>query len=507
MGDPILPVSDVYESGTVALAQCLSVVPGLIFWFIMAVSSIAAFLKNYSRRGKLKNYVRKGEGASVSLTICIPAYLPGEGFPLLDTIHYCLNKVQYGCGFQLVVAYNTPHAIDDLEDALWELDGRITSTNNSVRILKVAGSTSKAENVNAALKIANGKHFVIYDADHHPDPDSLLTLSACMVLENKRAPCHCIYGSTYPRRPFSSPIALMTYAEFFAVYFTALPAAQLVSGRTFFMGSNGLWLTKSLHELGGFTPGTLTEDIDLSFRAHLKGYNIKFCPESRSSEEPQLSIRTLWIQRMRWLLGWSQTWRQHKAAIFKEGIQASFMFTYFFFVYGTPLLICYDILAVAGGRFLIPMAYSALSLPYIPHSATAPLFGTSACFQMLFYSVSIAQVVRMEGVRNLGKFSGAALLPPYTLFTAAYHIVAVKRSLALEYGKWIPTMRSDTEEAETLSLMWATKWSTDTNRNIIRQVSPERTPEVEVSEPGSPSWGVSWKHRIWGQLRLDMDTV
>ena len=61
--------------------------------------------------------------------------------------------------------------------------GVLTDPNGRrVRILKVENSTSKAENLNAALELVKTENVVIYDADHHPDPQSLLIASAAMTV-------------------------------------------------------------------------------------------------------------------------------------------------------------------------------------------------------------------------------------------------------------------------------------------------------------------------------------
>lgn len=487
--DLLLPPNTI---GTVAFAQCISVVPGMLFWFLMAVAGVGAFLKNFSRRAELKAVMLTSEAASVSVTICIPAYLPGEGFRLLDTIHHCLSKLEYGRGFQLIVAYNTPYPMEELEQALSKLDGIVTSNKHVVSVLKVAGSTSKAENVNAALKIATGTYFVIYDADHHPDPDSLMTLTACMALENKRAPCHCVMGSTYLRKPFSSLISLTTFAEFFGVYFAAIPTANYISGRAFFMGSNGLWLTQSLYEIGDFTVDALTEDIDISFRAHLKNFNIVFCPESRSSEEPQSSLTSLWHQRMRWLSGWSQAWSRYKTAIFKQGMEASFVYWIYFFVYGSALMVCYDVIVVQCGRFIIPMAHSALGMSYTAHHATGALLKLSTSFQSIYFCVILAQAIRFEGFRRIGRFVGIVFLPPLAVFTAAYHLVAVKRWSAGVYGKWVPTVRcGESESAETGALLLS----------VEARTTPECTTELQSFTPRVSSCSVQKQGRFLNARR------
>jgi cellulose synthase/poly-beta-1,6-N-acetylglucosamine synthase-like glycosyltransferase len=53
--------------------------------------------------------------------------------------------------------------------------------------LRVQTSTSKAHNLNAAMQLVDTENVVIYDADHHPDPGSLMTLTSYMQVPLGRA--------------------------------------------------------------------------------------------------------------------------------------------------------------------------------------------------------------------------------------------------------------------------------------------------------------------------------
>jgi cellulose synthase/poly-beta-1,6-N-acetylglucosamine synthase-like glycosyltransferase len=170
-----------------------------------------------------------------------------------------------------------------------------------VRILKVENSTSKAENLNAALELVKTENVVIYDADHHPDPQSLLIASAAMTAHN----CACVQGSTYLRtRP--NMLAAYINAEFFVTHFVFFPAMQFVTSMGVFGGSNALWRTDALRAYQ-FRADMQTEDIDLSTRALLSGrVRIRFEPRCRSGELPPASFQALYRQRLRWALGWDQ---------------------------------------------------------------------------------------------------------------------------------------------------------------------------------------------------------
>ena len=63
----------------------------------------------------------------------------------------------------------------------------------------------------------------IYDADHHPDPESLLVATSYMRKHN----CDCVQGSTY-LRVTNSLMAYWINAEFFVTHFVYFPALQVL---------------------------------------------------------------------------------------------------------------------------------------------------------------------------------------------------------------------------------------------------------------------------------------
>ena len=66
--------------------------------------------------------------------------------------------------FQVILAYNTPEPLP-IEDVLRDM----AAHDSRLCLLRVADSRSKAENVNAALKVATGEIVAVYDADHLPE--------------------------------------------------------------------------------------------------------------------------------------------------------------------------------------------------------------------------------------------------------------------------------------------------------------------------------------------------
>ena len=241
-----------------------------------------------------------------SLTVLVPCYMPNEQSLIKGTMNHILTKLAYPRGFTLIICYNTPRPLA-IESELAELDGEkypnpLGGEPHTLRILRVADSTSKAHNLNAAMREVHTENVVMYDADHYPDPKSLIILTSFMIAHR----CSCVQGSTYIREMGCSPLAHIINAEFFITHFIIFPAQQTASGTGFFGGSNALWRTNVLKRQA-FRHDVQTEDIEFSARALLAGgTKIRFCPEARSGELPPATFKSLYNQRMRWALGWDQ---------------------------------------------------------------------------------------------------------------------------------------------------------------------------------------------------------
>jgi cellulose synthase/poly-beta-1,6-N-acetylglucosamine synthase-like glycosyltransferase len=236
------------------------------------------------------------------ITVIVPAYLPNEEDIIEDTISYILEKLEWPGELTLHVAYNTPVSLPEIEDRLDALcRNAALPWGRIVKVQKVSGSTSKAENLNAALKTIATQHVAIYDADHYPDPQSLMVLHQRLV-NNK---LDCVQGSVYIRNLDSSILGRLVDIEFMGNWFLNLPALRMVSQFAFFGGSNAIWNREVLMSIG-FDADVQTEDIDLSFKALLESRRIEFCPEARSGELAPVSIGAFFRQRLRWAVGWEQ---------------------------------------------------------------------------------------------------------------------------------------------------------------------------------------------------------
>jgi cellulose synthase/poly-beta-1,6-N-acetylglucosamine synthase-like glycosyltransferase/GGDEF domain-containing protein len=229
-----------------------------------------------------------------SATAIVVAYLPNEVATVLDTVRAVL-RVDYPAPFQVILAYNSPAPLP-IERALRELAAR----DPRFFPLRVETSTSKAQNVNAALREVRGEFVGIFDADHHPAPDSFRRAWRWLSHGWDVVQGHCAI-----RNGQVSWLSRLVAVEFETIYAVAHPGRARLHGFGVFGGSNGYWKTDCLHEIR-MRMFMLTEDIDSSVRAVKAGHRIASDPGLLSHELSPATLGALWNQRMRWSQGWFQ---------------------------------------------------------------------------------------------------------------------------------------------------------------------------------------------------------
>ena len=149
------------------------------------------------------------------------------------------------------------------------------------------------------LARAKGEFVAIFDADFLPAPDFLR-----QTIPHFRNPKVGIVQTrwTHLNRDFS----LLTKLQAFGLdaHFFIEQGGRNAAG--FFMnfnGTAGVWRTKTIQDAGGWSSNTLTEDLDLSYRAQLNGWTFVYREDIGSPAELPVAMSALKSQQYRWMKG------------------------------------------------------------------------------------------------------------------------------------------------------------------------------------------------------------
>jgi len=194
------------------------------------------------------------------------------------------------------------------------LDDSTDETSSILRkIVKLAGSRGfdikhiqrkdrvgyKAGALREGFEKAKGDFFAIFDADFVPQPDFLL-----QTLPHFEDPGVAFVQTRwgYVNRGFS----LLTLIQSLAIdaHFMVEQLARSRSGLWFnFNGTAGIWRGAAIEEAGGWRADTLTEDLDLSYRAFLKGWRARFLSAVETPSELPITFNAFRRQQHRWARG------------------------------------------------------------------------------------------------------------------------------------------------------------------------------------------------------------
>ena len=175
----------------------------------------------------------------------------------------------------------------------------------------------KAGALKEGLKVAKGEFVAIFDADFIPPSDFLRRTISYFIEDSKTAVVQTRWGHLNDR--FSS----LTMGQAIALDGHFYIEQQMRNHEGVFItfnGTAGIWRKQAIYDAGGWEGDTLTEDVDLSYRAQLKGWNIKFLPNVVCMSEVPPDVNGFKAQQIRWARGTIQTAKKLLGRLLKSKI-------------------------------------------------------------------------------------------------------------------------------------------------------------------------------------------
>jgi cellulose synthase/poly-beta-1,6-N-acetylglucosamine synthase-like glycosyltransferase len=161
----------------------------------------------------------------------------------------------------------------------------------------------KAGALENGLQSATGEFVLILDADFVVGPDFLLK-TIHHFTDSGVGMVQARWGHT--NRHYS--LLTRIQALFIDAHFVLEQVARSRSGRFFnFNGTSGIWRRSCIESAGGWQHDTLTEDLDLSYRAQLKGWRFVYENDVVTPAELPVEMNGFKSQQHRWAKGSVQT--------------------------------------------------------------------------------------------------------------------------------------------------------------------------------------------------------
>jgi cellulose synthase/poly-beta-1,6-N-acetylglucosamine synthase-like glycosyltransferase len=173
----------------------------------------------------------------------------------------------------------------------------------------------KAGALKEGLATARGEFLAIFDADFVPKPDFLLKTMPHFVTDPR-------IGMVQTRwEHINSDYSMLTRTQAMALdgHFVIEQSVRNKAGFFInFNGTAGVWRKSCIEDAGNWQADTLTEDLDLSYRAQLRGWKFTYLNNVTSPAELPSEINALKSQQFRWTKGAIETARKILPVVWKS---------------------------------------------------------------------------------------------------------------------------------------------------------------------------------------------
>lgn len=253
---------------------------------------------------------------------------------------------------------NTPNVIKNLEKQY---------DNVKILIRQPGAFPGKSAVLNDAFVLAKGDAVLVFDADATVDSDFLSKLipeiepkdvgavQARKIIRNK--------DFNFLTRCQNNEYTMDTHFQV---------GRDSVKGAVELRGNGELIKREALESIGGWNNFTITDDLDMSTRLHIKGWDVRFCQDAKVYEEGIVYLWPLFRQRRRWLEGTIRRYLEYFGDVLKSkemSLRASLDMTAYISQFIMPLWLIMEFL-IRGFKVLAKdapphMLYSSIIIGFV----------------------------------------------------------------------------------------------------------------------------------------------
>ena len=321
----------------------LIIIYGLALLFIFCYSLIQLQLvfkyHRYKKAQKLRQKFVKEGNAWPKVTVQLPIF--NEKY-VAERLIECLAQLDYplDCLEIQVLDDSTDETVDISRKKVIEIKQKgidITHLHRTDRKGFKAGALAEG------LEVAKGEFIAIFDADFLPEKNFLKRIVPQFVDEK--------IGLIQSKwKHINERYSLLTKLQAFGLdaHFTVEQGGRNAGGHFInFNGTAGIWRKSAIQDAGGWQSDTLTEDLDLSYRAQLKGWKFLFMEEVGAPAELPAAMNALKTQQFRWNKGAAECTRKNLGKVlFNTELGLGTKLNAIFHLMNSAVFICIILLAL-----------------------------------------------------------------------------------------------------------------------------------------------------------------
>ena len=287
----------------------------LIFYYSCIQMTLAiAYVRNRKKR-KLEEIPLFDSKNAPKVTIQLPMY--NEMYVAERIIETAAAFDYPRDKFQIQVLDDST---DETKDIIAAKVAELAATGLNIQHIHRTDRTGyKAGALDDAMDRVQGEFIAIFDADFVPDKDFLIRTMPYFkegigVVQSRWGHLNKTYS-------------LLTELQAFGLngHFAIEQGGRNASGHFInFNGTAGIWRKTCIEEAGGWEHDTLTEDLDLSYRAQMRGWKFKYLEDVESPAELPITMSALKSQQHRWMKGGAECFiKMWKSLITFPGVKFS----------------------------------------------------------------------------------------------------------------------------------------------------------------------------------------
>lgn len=246
----------------------------------------------------------------------------------------------------------------------------------------------KAGALEYGLERAKGEFIAIFDSDFLPNADFLKrTISE---FSDEIGLVQTKWG--HLNRDYS----LLTRLQAFGLdaHFSIEQSGRSHAGSFInFNGTGGVWRKSTIVDAGGWSADTLTEDLDLSYRAQIKGWKFKFLEDCVAPAELPVIMPAIKSQQYRWNKGAAETAKKNLGKVFGTKVKFLNKLHAVFHLFNSSVFVCLLMASILS----IPMLYIKDANPEL-----SLLFDLGSVFLIGFFSIAFFYWVASKNAVSKG---------------------------------------------------------------------------------------------------------
>ncbi|TNF46392.1 MAG: glycosyltransferase [Bacteroidetes bacterium] len=287
----------------------------IFFYSVLQLSLAIAYVKN---KKKKKNEVKpvfdpaKAPMVTVQLPMFNELYVAERIIETCAAFDYPKDKLQ----IQVL-----DDSTDETKDVIAKKVAEVAARGINIQhIHRVDRTGYKAGALDAAMDRVQGDFIAIFDSDFVPDAD-FLQKTMPYFEDDKIGVVQTRWGH------INKDYSLLTELQAFGLngHFAIEQGGRNAAGHYInFNGTGGIWRKTCIEDAGGWEHDTLTEDLDLSYRAQMKGWKFKYLEDVIAPAELPITMSALKSQQHRWMKGGAECFiKMRRRLITTKGIKLS----------------------------------------------------------------------------------------------------------------------------------------------------------------------------------------